>query len=209
MIDVCSIHTCYLLFRQNFSSVLLKDKFCALLGVLDLAQFIYGRSMSHLSKGSCFVNVSMLGVTTIAGGYSKKPGHEDGPAQNASFSDDFEISFVPELCALLISDHGNQLVRLMSLKEEDCAGGSKIGELWKSIFVFFCYTYMTCILYAWVPVSWFCVCVFFLFYGGRGVVQSSRGGRAVQLVILCITMYYIPLSKTQLERFSPFITLET
>jgi hypothetical protein len=77
------------------------------------------------------LTTSCLGVTTIAGGYSEKPGREDGPAHNASFSNDFEISFVPEICALLISDHGNQLVRQISLKAEDCASGSKVGELLK------------------------------------------------------------------------------
>jgi hypothetical protein len=76
---------------------------------------------------------SCLGVTTIAGGYSETPGRADGPAQNASFSDEFEISFAPKICALLISDYGNQLVRQIGLKAEDCASGSKVGELLKII----------------------------------------------------------------------------
>lgn len=80
-----------------------------------------------------FFNDTCLGVKTIAGGYSKNPGHQDGSAKNASFSDDFEISFVPEKCALLISDHGNQLVRQISLKSEDCVRGSQSGEVLKSL----------------------------------------------------------------------------
>lgn len=68
--------------------------------------------------------VLCVGVTTIAGGYSKKPGRGDGPAQSASFSDDFELAFVPEICALLISDHGNQLLRQINLKTEDCHSNS-------------------------------------------------------------------------------------
>lgn len=87
-------------------------------------------------------------MTTIAGGYSEGAGHVDGPAHNASFSDDFEISFIPELCALLISDHGNQLVRHISLKAEDCAQGSNAGKLLRTICL--CCKYMlVCV----------CVCV--------------------------------------------------
>lgn len=65
-----------------------------------------------------------IGVTTIAGGYVRKAGNTDGPAQNASFSDTFELAFDPQRCALLISDHGNRLVRQLDLKAEDCAGSS-------------------------------------------------------------------------------------
>ncbi|KAG9152040.1 hypothetical protein Leryth_002291 [Lithospermum erythrorhizon] len=61
-----------------------------------------------------------VGVTTIAGGYIQKAGHADGPAKDATFSDDFELAFVPEQCALMISDHGNRLVRQINLKAEDC-----------------------------------------------------------------------------------------
>ncbi|XP_057774631.1 uncharacterized protein LOC130993662 isoform X2 [Salvia miltiorrhiza] len=69
------------------------------------------------------------GVTTIAGGYSQKAGRADGPARDALFSDDFELIFSSEICALLISDHGNRLVRQISLKAEDCSrqSGSVLG----------------------------------------------------------------------------------
>ncbi|KAL2928579.1 putative outer membrane protein pmp10, partial [Bienertia sinuspersici] len=40
-------------------------------------------------------------VTTIAGDFSKSPGRVDGPGRNATFSPDYELSFVPEICALL------------------------------------------------------------------------------------------------------------
>ncbi|KAJ9563819.1 hypothetical protein OSB04_008979 [Centaurea solstitialis] len=68
--------------------------------------------------------ISKSGVTTIAGGYVQNIGKVDGPAQNASFSADFELAFDPQRCALLISDHGNRLVRQLDLKAEDCAGNS-------------------------------------------------------------------------------------
>ncbi|AAF87158.1 T23E23.6 [Arabidopsis thaliana] len=63
-------------------------------------------------------------VTTIAGGISKAFGHRDGPAQNATFSSDFEITFVPQRCCLLVSDHGNEMIRQINLKEEDCLENS-------------------------------------------------------------------------------------
>ncbi|XP_018435440.1 uncharacterized protein LOC108807671 isoform X2 [Raphanus sativus] len=63
-------------------------------------------------------------VTTIAGGISNEFGHRDGPAQNATFSSDFDISFVPQRCCLLVSDHGNEMIRQINLKEEDCLQSS-------------------------------------------------------------------------------------
>ncbi|XP_012092071.1 uncharacterized protein LOC105649868 isoform X1 [Jatropha curcas] len=98
-------------------------------GALGSARFNKPRSFTVDFKGNIYVadringtirKISNSGVTTIAGGYSKGVGHKDGPAQNASFSSDFEVAFVPEECALLISDHGNQLVRQIGLKREDC-----------------------------------------------------------------------------------------
>ncbi|KAI7728839.1 hypothetical protein M8C21_023818 [Ambrosia artemisiifolia] len=75
--------------------------------------------------------ISKTGVTTIAGGNIRKTGKADGPAQNASFSDDFELAFDSQRCALLISDHGNRLIRQLDLKAEDCAdtsSGSVLGS---------------------------------------------------------------------------------
>lgn len=66
----------------------------------------------------------IIGVTTIAGGNIRKAGKADGPAQNASFSDDFELAFDSQRCALLIFDHGNRLIRQLDLKAEDCADTS-------------------------------------------------------------------------------------
>lgn len=63
-------------------------------------------------------------MSTIAGGNVQKTGKTDGPAQNASFSDDFELAFDPQRCALLIADHGNRLVRQLDLKAEDCVNKS-------------------------------------------------------------------------------------
>ncbi|KAJ0257717.1 NHL domain-containing protein [Hirschfeldia incana] len=68
-------------------------------------------------------------VTTIAGGISKEYGHRDGPAQNATFSNDFDISFVPQRCCLLVSDHGSEMIRQINLKEEDCLQSSSNSNL--------------------------------------------------------------------------------
>ena len=69
-------------------------------------------------------------MTTTIAGRNNKTGRDDGPVQNATFSNDFELVFVVERCALLVSDHGNQLVRRIDLKSEDCrrdSGGSGHG----------------------------------------------------------------------------------
>uniref|UniRef100_A0A0E0QJ04 Uncharacterized protein n=1 Tax=Oryza rufipogon TaxID=4529 RepID=A0A0E0QJ04_ORYRU len=66
-------------------------------------------------------------TTTIAGGRSKGPGRKDGPAQNATFSSDFELVYVPKMCALLVTDRGNRLIRQINLKQEDCARETQPG----------------------------------------------------------------------------------
>ncbi|XP_038712974.1 uncharacterized protein LOC120006921 isoform X2 [Tripterygium wilfordii] len=103
-------------------------------GELGSAWFNHPRSFAVDLKGNVYVadknnmvirKITNTGVTTIAGGYSRKEGHDDGPAQNATFSNAFDLFFIPEMCALLISDHGNLLVRRIDLKPEDCKRTSK------------------------------------------------------------------------------------
>ncbi|XP_043703659.1 uncharacterized protein LOC122653785 isoform X2 [Telopea speciosissima] len=105
------------------------------------SMFKHPRSFTVDTKGNVYVadrnnhairKISKSGVTTIAGGYSNRTGKVDGPAQNATFSDDFELAFVPERCALLISDRGTRLIRQINLKPEDCAKGSQLdlGVTW-------------------------------------------------------------------------------
>ncbi|GAA0150041.1 hypothetical protein LIER_09067 [Lithospermum erythrorhizon] len=98
-------------------------------GELGSAKFNKPKSFAVDYRGNIYVadkgnhairKITMSGVTTIAGGYIQKAGHADGPAKDATFSDDFELAFVPEQCALMISDHGNRLVRQINLKAEDC-----------------------------------------------------------------------------------------
>ncbi|XP_061994990.1 uncharacterized protein LOC133712894 isoform X2 [Rosa rugosa] len=107
-------------------------------GESGTALFRKPRAFAVNQKGTVFVadrsnnvirKISASGVSTIAGGYSLKPGHEDGPAQNATFSSDFDLAFDAGKCVLLVSDRGNQLVRLISLKPEDCAGSSPPSAL--------------------------------------------------------------------------------
>ncbi|CAI9092869.1 OLC1v1028214C1 [Oldenlandia corymbosa var. corymbosa] len=102
----------------------------------DLGSAIFNKPNSFAVdyKGNLYVadklnhiirKISQTGVTTIAGGYYRKIGKADGPAQNASFSNDFELVFVPGICALVIADRGNNLVRQINLKAEDCSHASQ------------------------------------------------------------------------------------
>lgn len=85
--------------------------------------------------------VVWLGVTTIAGGSFRKDGYVDGPAQQAQFSNDFDLTFVPGMCALLISDRGNNRIRQIDLKREDCHVASSSGKS-----VVFSYLVVQCVI---------------------------------------------------------------
>ncbi|KAG2578674.1 hypothetical protein PVAP13_6NG117400 [Panicum virgatum] len=89
---------------------------------------------------SCYKFLLVGHTTTIAGGLSSGSGHRDGPAQNATFSTDFELVYVPKICALLVADRGNRLVRQINLKPEDCAHDthSGLGTTSVSVIAIFC-----------------------------------------------------------------------
>ncbi|KAI3467497.1 hypothetical protein Pfo_024160 [Paulownia fortunei] len=106
-------------------------------GDLGSAMFNKPRSFAVDFNGNVYVadqrshairKVTKSGVTTIAGG-SQKAGRSDGPGRDASFSDDFELTFIPQRCALMISDHSSRLVRQINLKAADCTrhSGSVLG----------------------------------------------------------------------------------
>ncbi|KAL8269074.1 hypothetical protein R6Q59_002872 [Mikania micrantha] len=109
-------------------------------GDLESAEFNKPKNFALDKKNNIYIadksnhvirKISKSGVTTIAGGNTRKVGKADGPAQNASFSNDFELAFDSQRCALLISDHGNRLVRQLDLKAEDCTdtySGSVMGS---------------------------------------------------------------------------------
>lgn len=112
-------------------------------GDASSATFNKPRSFTVDFKGNVYVadrsnhairKISHSGVTTIAGGLSKSIGRSDGPGRNATFSADYELSFVPEICALLILDHGSKLIRQIDLKQEDCvysrSGGVGSATVW-------------------------------------------------------------------------------
>ncbi|CAN1816868.1 hypothetical protein LINPERHAP1_LOCUS27889 [Linum perenne] len=114
-------------------------------GELGSAQFNKPKNFAVDVKGNVYVadkgnhairKISSSGVTTIAGGSSNKEGKEDGPAQNATFSSDFDLVFVAGQCALLVADHGNQLVRQIALKSEDCTTESPASP--SELQFFFC-----------------------------------------------------------------------
>ncbi|XP_031491618.1 uncharacterized protein LOC116258567 isoform X1 [Nymphaea colorata] len=108
-------------------------------GDLVKAMFSRPRSFTVDDNGNIYVadranfairKISKSGVSTIAGGYagrSGKSGHADGPSQNATFSNDFELIFVRKICALLISDRANDLIRQINLRSEDCLHDTHTG----------------------------------------------------------------------------------
>ncbi|XP_057541740.1 uncharacterized protein LOC130820404 isoform X1 [Amaranthus tricolor] len=105
-------------------------------GDASLATFNKPRSFTVDMKGNVYVadrfnhairKIGSSGATTIAGGFSKSPGRDDGPGRNATFSDDYEITFVPDMCALLVMDHGSQLIRQINLKQNDCVSSRSGG----------------------------------------------------------------------------------
>ncbi|URD94083.1 NHL repeat-containing protein [Musa troglodytarum] len=87
------------------------------------AQIVY--SLQSISYGLLSrINLSVLfenGVTTIAGGKSNKGGHVDGPSEDATFSNDFEVVYIGSSCSLLVVDRGNQAIREIQLHFDDCA----------------------------------------------------------------------------------------
>ncbi|KAL5759774.1 hypothetical protein ACOSP7_018280 [Xanthoceras sorbifolium] len=66
--------------------------------------------------------ISDTGVTTIAGGkLSRGGGHVDGPSEDAKFSNDFDVVYIGSSCSLLVIDRGNQAIREIQLRFDDCA----------------------------------------------------------------------------------------
>ncbi|OMO89899.1 hypothetical protein COLO4_19522 [Corchorus olitorius] len=108
-------------------------------GELGQARFDKPRSVALDAKGNIYVadkdnhvirKITTSGtVTTIAGGYTRAVGNKDGPSQNATFSNDFELAIVAERCILLVVDHGSQTIRQIDLKSADCAAKSPSGQL--------------------------------------------------------------------------------
>ncbi|XP_021292873.1 uncharacterized protein LOC110423080 [Herrania umbratica] len=108
-------------------------------GELGQARFNNPRSFALDAKGNVYVadrgnhvirKITPSGTaTTIAGGYSKAVGNKDGPAQNATFSNDFELAIVAERCILLVVERGSQSVRQIDLKPADCATSSPSGQI--------------------------------------------------------------------------------
>lgn len=88
-----------------------------------------------------FIELRFLfsGVTTIAGGkWSRGGGHVDGPSEEAKFSNDFDVVYVGSSCSLLVIDRGNQAIREIQLRFDDCAyqyeSGFPLGKLNQSRF---------------------------------------------------------------------------
>ncbi|KAA0053690.1 NHL domain-containing protein [Cucumis melo var. makuwa] len=72
------------------------------------------------TKNKAIRKISDAGVTTIAGGKWRKSGHLDGPSEDSKFSNDFDVVYVGSSCSLLVVDRGNQAIREIQLRAEDC-----------------------------------------------------------------------------------------
>ncbi|XP_074311174.1 uncharacterized protein LOC141647038 [Silene latifolia] len=93
------------------------------------ARFNHPKGVTMDDKGNVYVadteNLAIRkigdgGVTTIAGGKSNIAGYRDGPSEDAKFSSDFDVVYVPSTCSLLVVDRGNAALRQISLNQEDC-----------------------------------------------------------------------------------------
>lgn len=104
-------------------------------GDLNSAMFYKPKSFAVDARGNIYVadaknkhsirKISKSGVTTIVGGVSDAAGKKDGPGKEATLSDEYELVFIPQRCALIISDIGNRLVRQINLRADDCSSGSE------------------------------------------------------------------------------------
>ncbi|PKA64462.1 hypothetical protein AXF42_Ash007207 [Apostasia shenzhenica] len=93
------------------------------------ARFSHPKGVAMDEKGNVYVadtanlairKIGESGVTTIAGGKSNIAGYRDGPSEDAQFSADFDIVYVPSTCSLLVVDRGNAALRQVSFQQEDC-----------------------------------------------------------------------------------------
>ncbi|KMT02535.1 hypothetical protein BVRB_9g202220 [Beta vulgaris subsp. vulgaris] len=93
------------------------------------ARFNHPKGVAMDDKGNVYIadidnlairKVGEGGVTTIAGGKSNVAGYRDGPSEDAKFSTDFDVVYVPSTCSLLVVDRGNAALRQISLNQEDC-----------------------------------------------------------------------------------------
>ncbi|CAL0313170.1 unnamed protein product [Lupinus luteus] len=100
-------------------------------GKVREARMSHPKGMTVDDRGNIYVadtsnmairKISDSGVTTIAGGKrSRAGGHVDGPSEDAKFSDDFDVVYVGSSCSLLVIDRGNQAIREIQLRFDDCA----------------------------------------------------------------------------------------
>ncbi|RWR89192.1 NHL repeat [Cinnamomum micranthum f. kanehirae] len=93
------------------------------------ARFNHPKGVTIDDQGNVYVadtsnfairKIGDAGVTTIAGGKSNVAGYRDGPSEDAKFSSDFDVVYVPRTCSLLVVDRGNAALRQISLQQEDC-----------------------------------------------------------------------------------------
>ncbi|XWS63639.1 hypothetical protein CRYUN_Cryun06bG0118200 [Craigia yunnanensis] len=172
-------------------------------GELGQARFNNPRSFALDAKGNVYVadrgnhvirKITPSGtVTTIAGGYSKAIGNKDGPAQSATFSNDFEVAIVAERCILLVVEHGSQSVRQIDLKPEDCATTSPSGQIFglRAVTLWTLGLGLSCLLGLIVGIL---IRPYIIPHGGSTLIRSSKIWKPClinlgkQVVILCFVI---------------------
>ncbi|XP_076889772.1 uncharacterized protein LOC143540659 [Bidens hawaiensis] len=170
-------------------------------GELGSAEFNKPKSFAVDKKNNIYIadqsnhvirKISKSGVTTIAGGNIRKTGKTDGPAQNASFSDDFELAFDSQRCALLISDHGNRLIRQLDLKADDCADSSS-GPVLGSTIAWGIGVVVTCLIGFIVGLA---VRPYILPYEGQHPVNATWKHFLTNLGKQAVTFYFVTKNAT-------------
>ncbi|KAG0615146.1 hypothetical protein M758_5G018600 [Ceratodon purpureus] len=104
-------------------------------GPINEALFNHPRKLTLDSEGNIYVADPKNGavrmitrtglVTTIAGG-SNRTGHSDGEGSDVTFSNDFEVTYLPSTCTLAIADRGNRMIREIQLPQFNgrCSGAA-------------------------------------------------------------------------------------
>ncbi|CAM6089372.1 unnamed protein product [Calypogeia fissa] len=81
--------------------------------------------------------ISPEGYVTTVAGQPNKTGYADGDGKKALFSSDFTLTYLPRTCSLLISDRGNQRLRMIQLKNPpeicDSEGRRSSVRVWKTV----------------------------------------------------------------------------
>ncbi|WCJ20938.1 NHL domain-containing protein [Euphorbia peplus] len=115
-------------------------------GKLRESRMDHPKGLTMDDKGNIYIadtlnmairKISDVGImTTIAGGkWGRGGGHVDGPSEDAKFSSDFDVAYIGSSCSLMVIDRGNQAIREIQLRDDDCNYQSYDGSFHLGIVV--------------------------------------------------------------------------